>query len=64
MREKIYQQTCCLRHQMLLAQSRSSRTYIPGSDIAPRFFRRPKARSVELGPRFTEPKGRALKYRI
>ena len=63
MREKIYQQTCCLRHQMLLAQSRSSRTYVPGSDSGSRFFTRPNARPVELGPRFIEPKDRALKNR-
>jgi len=57
MRDKIYQQMCCLRHQILLARSHSLRTYVPGASDSRRFSWS-NVWPAEVGPRFIEPKDR------
>lgn len=55
MRDKIYQQMCCLRHQILLARSHNLRTYIPAAGNSRRFSWG-TLWQTEVGPRFIEPK--------
>jgi hypothetical protein len=61
MRDKIHQYRCCLRHQTLLARSRSRRTYIPGSKGGARWFEEANVWPMELGSRFIESRDRTLK---